>query len=515
MADFDALPIDLRKGSIARAYRLAKQSTPSGNYEDGTQRNFTCQTCHMSPVEGYGCSMFSTPLRSDIPKHDLTGGNYWAPDAILYLESQGRLYGGNGLTVYQISSMQAGKQRAVSNLKNSAAMAVSGNTLRITNLTGHKLISGYAEGRRMWLNVKWFDAAGNVVREDGEYGPLAVTVNGTPYTVETILDINDPNTKVYEANMGVSQAWAAKLLTMGYSPNLPLKYNRVTGAPAGTLQSAAAGAPGSAVPSFHFVLNDATLVDNRIPPYKMSRDEAFERNAQPIPDTQFGNPSAGGVYNHWDDVTLNPPAGAVRADIKLMYQPTSWEYVQFLVLANDGSVAAHAGRGNDLFEAWLNTGMAAPVVMTEAKWGSDAPLVYCTAKTNSQGCVPEIGYSGVPSASAGSGFYITASKVLNRRQGMLRVSLAGPSSAPFRGGINCVLSPASRVAKQDAGGNPLPTLDCSGGFLVDFNSYIMSGVDPALVPGATVWAQWWSRDTGFAAPNNFGFTNGLRFTIGQ
>jgi hypothetical protein len=94
----------------------------------------------------------------------------------------------------------------------------------------------------MWLNVKWFDAAGNVVREDGEYGPLAVTVNGTPYTVETILDINDPNTKVYEANMGVSQAWAAKLLTMGYSPNLPLKYNRVTGAPAGTLQSAASGA---------------------------------------------------------------------------------------------------------------------------------------------------------------------------------------------------------------------------------------------------------------------------------
>jgi hypothetical protein len=78
-----------------------------------------------------------------------------------------------------------------------------------------------------------------------------------------------------------------------------------------------------------------------------------------------------------------------------------------------------------------------------------------------------------------------------------------------------VLSPASRVAKQDSGGNPLPTLDCSGGFLVDFNAYIASGVDPALVQGATVWAQWWSRDTGFAAPNNFGFTNGLRFTIGQ
>ncbi|MBM3986392.1 MAG: hypothetical protein FJ294_00350 [Planctomycetes bacterium] len=515
VSDFDTLPIDLRKGSIARAYRLAKQSTPTGDYEDGAARNFTCQTCHMSPVEGYGCSLFSTPQRTDIPKHDLTGGNYWAPDAILYLDALGRLYGGNGLTTYQISSMQAGKQRAVSNLKNSAAMTVNGNTLRVTNLTGHKLISGYAEGRRMWLNVKWYGANGALVREDGEYGPLPVTVNGTPYTVETILDINDPDTKVYEANMGVSQAWAAKLLTMGYSASLPLKYDRVSGAPASTLGAAAAGAPGSAVPSFHFVLNDATLVDNRIPPYKMSYDEAVARNAQPIPSTQFGSPGAGGFYNHWDDITLNPPSGAVRADIALMYQPTSWEYVQFLVLANNGSITAHAGRGNDLFEAWRNTGMAAPVVMTEAKWGTDAPVTYCTAKTNSQGCLPQIGYTGVPSASSGSGFHITASNVLNRRQGMLRATLAGPSAAPFRGGTNCVLAPAARLAKQESGGTALPALDCSGGFVVDFNEYIASGANPALVAGATVWVQWWSRDPGFPAPNNFGFTNGLRFTIGQ
>ena len=101
------------------------------------------------------------------------------------------------------------------------------------------------------------------------------------------------------------------------------------------------------MPSFHFVLNDATLVDNRIPPYKMSRDEAVERNAQPIPATQFGNPGVGGFYDHWDDVALNPPRGAVRADIRLMYQPTSWEYVQFLVLANNGSITAHAGRGSE------------------------------------------------------------------------------------------------------------------------------------------------------------------------
>ena len=178
--DFDKLPVGLRKGSIARAYTQAKLSTPSGNYSDGTPRNFTCQTCHMPPVSGYGCSLFGTPARTDIPLHDQTGGNYWAPDAIVYLDAQNRLFGGNGLTPYQLAGIQDGKLRAIDNLENSAALSVSGNTLRVTNLTGHKLISGYAEGRRMWLNVKWYDASNQLVREDGEYGPLNVTVNSTP-----------------------------------------------------------------------------------------------------------------------------------------------------------------------------------------------------------------------------------------------------------------------------------------------------------------------------------------------
>ena len=34
------------------------------------------------------------------------------------------------------------------------------------------------------------------------------------------------------------------------------------------------------------------------------------------------------------------------------------------------------------------------------------PVTYCTAKTNSQGCVPAVGSTGTPSATAGSGFVI-------------------------------------------------------------------------------------------------------------
>jgi hypothetical protein len=49
------------------------------------------------------------------------------------------------------------------------------------NPTGHKPISGYPEGRRMWLNIVWKDAGGDILREDGAYGPLALAldVNGT------------------------------------------------------------------------------------------------------------------------------------------------------------------------------------------------------------------------------------------------------------------------------------------------------------------------------------------------
>ncbi|KKL83052.1 hypothetical protein LCGC14_1978640, partial [marine sediment metagenome] len=77
-------------------------------------------------------------------------------------------------------------------------------------------------------------------------------------------------------------------------------------------------------------------------------------------------------YNYWDEITLSPPAGAVSARISLMYQSTSWEYIQFLYLANDGSVAFLANEGMTMLDAWLNTGMSYPHVMASAKWPGPA-----------------------------------------------------------------------------------------------------------------------------------------------
>ena len=125
---------------------------------------------------------------------------------------------------------------------------------------------------------------------------------------------------------------------------------------------------GSYHETFHFVLNNKVVKDNRIPPYGMDYDESLKRNILPVPVTQYGSPASGGAFNYWDEFQLNPPANATGAEIKLMYQPTSWEYIEFLSLANNGSITFLANEGVNILDAWLNTGMAAPHTMASINW---------------------------------------------------------------------------------------------------------------------------------------------------
>src|SRR5690349_4429504 len=77
VGSFQQLPAELKSGALREAYDAALAAGAGANYADGAVRNFTCQSCHMRPIAGKACNLWFAPFRTDIPRHDMTGGNYW------------------------------------------------------------------------------------------------------------------------------------------------------------------------------------------------------------------------------------------------------------------------------------------------------------------------------------------------------------------------------------------------------------------------------------------------------
>jgi hypothetical protein len=141
---------------------------------------------------------------------------------------------------------------------------------------------------------------------------------------------------------------------------------------------------------------------------------------------------------------------------------------------------------------------------------------YCVAKVNSLGCTPAIAGTGTPSASSGSGFVVSASNIRNNKNGLLFYGNTGPSAAPFQGGTLCVNPPIRRTGVQNSFGSGPATQDCSGTFAIDMNTYASTASAPFLTTvGSVINCQFWSRDPGFAAPNNTSLTDGLQYYVGS
>jgi len=141
--------------------------------------------------------------------------------------------------------------------------------------------------------------------------------------------------------------------------------------------------------------------------------------------------------------------------------------------------------------------------------GGPDPRTYCLGKENTAGCVERIGFSGTPSATSGQPFLVTATDVVSGQFGLLFYGYA-PKFAPWQDGTLCVAPPFLRTHVQNSGGSGSGT-DCTGTYSFDFNAYIAGGTDAGLVPGVTVYAQYWHRDP--PAASGTGMTDGVMFTI--
>jgi len=137
--------------------------------------------------------------------------------------------------------------------------------------------------------------------------------------------------------------------------------------------------------------------------------------------------------------------------------------------------------------------------ITQIETAGGAPAIYCTAKVNSCGSIPAIGFAGCASATAGSGFTVSATNTKGMKPGLLVYTNSGPGNAPFSGGILCVnTQPLKRsTVVFDTTGTPG---QCDGTLSIDMNAFAVGalGGNPLLsltVPGTRINCQFWARDT--------------------
>jgi len=271
----------------------------------------TCQDCHMPDASGYACAITSLAVyRNDLPVHDFLGATNWMLDAVINLDQSLELWGPtevSGLTQTMVDEAKA-RNFAFLQAASDMELTVADDmlTVRVINQTGHKLPTGYPEGRRMWINARFFDKQDVLVQEYGAYDPSTAMLT--------------EDTKIYEGRLGIDAAVAA-----------------ATGIPEGE--------------TFHFALNNKWYKDNRIPPRGFTNAGFESVQAAPVAYAY-----ADGQY--WDDTALTIPCDAASAEVTLYYQTSSREYIEFLKNENTTNNA-----GDVLHDQWVITGKSAPLEM--------------------------------------------------------------------------------------------------------------------------------------------------------
>ncbi|MFV8750174.1 MYXO-CTERM sorting domain-containing protein [Nannocystaceae bacterium ST9] len=282
----------------------------------------SCQDCHMPAITSptLGCNMFAgAPHASGGRRHVLVGANVGG------MQVAKSLYGDAGTGEVPDWRFDESIGWAEAFVETAATLEVAfpdaidlGEGLvslpvTVTNETGHKLPTGYSEGRVMWIEVS-ARYQGELVWSSGLWDQAAGTI------------ADDPQVRRYEA---IAERWSD-------------------------------GA------SLHLLLNDHWVVDNRLPPKGLTAnpetDPVGDRYAL-LPDDTWPNVDAidyAFAAVELADQTPGQP-DTLELEVRLLYWINTPSYLEFLAETNQTNDA-----GTHVADAFDAIGGSVPIVLAEA-----------------------------------------------------------------------------------------------------------------------------------------------------
>ncbi|MCC7012026.1 MAG: hypothetical protein IT454_05675 [Planctomycetes bacterium] len=140
---------------------------------------------------------------------------------------------------------------------------------------------------------------------------------------------------------------------------------------------------------------------------------------------------------------------------------------------------------------------------------------YCTGGTSTNGCVATMSCAGVPSLSAGSGFWLTTSNLEGQKQALMRYTLSGRIATPWAASSTsfvCIKAPSQKMGPvQNSGGTANA---CDGSISVDFIAWSVGhpwALGQPLAAGQVIDVQTIYKDP--PAPKTTNWSDALEFTL--
>jgi hypothetical protein len=315
----------------------------NSGYSAAGSTNKSCQDCHMRrhTEDQFVCRLSGQPTRPKPRTHAFAAANVWGIDAVKAADP--------AYAALHVQAFALARAEAEAVLKTAASVEITslpttaevGSTIsvgvKVTNQTGHKFPTGYADGRRAFVSIAWADAT--------DAGSPQETVVLGAYDASNGTIQADPPTRIYHA---VHAERAAN----------------------GTLTFD------------HLARHNFIVEDTRIPPL------GFVSTPATLPKGPINYSDGAGGFKSSDEASFTipvpeGPTGFRKLVVRVNYQTVTQSYIDFLASENSTD-----DRGTKLAQIYTDTGKAAPIVVAQTE-----ALVSVEG-----GALPD---AGVPDASVG------------------------------------------------------------------------------------------------------------------